>query len=77
MALLDLLPYLIGNLSDAPESLLRRLFEVTHLAVRLTDDPDRVTISVRLPRDTMPEIVSAAEQVGEKIHKTTKRLVTM
>ncbi|MDX8028811.1 recombinase family protein [Lentzea sp. BCCO 10_0856] len=62
--LLDALPYLTGNLSDAPEPLLRKLFEAVSLTVRITDDGDHVTINVRLPADTMPEIISIAETIN-------------
>jgi site-specific DNA recombinase len=61
--LLDELPYLTGNLSDAPEALLRRLFEATSLAVRITDDGDHMMISIRLPGDTMQEIIGTVETI--------------
>ncbi len=67
--LLDALPYLTGHLSEAPEPLLRRLFEAVSLAVKLTDDGDHVTISVRLPGDTLPEIISTAETINTMIDK--------
>lgn len=65
--LLDALPYLPGNLSEAPEALLRRLFEATSLTVRITDDGDHVTISIRLPGDAMPEIIGTAETIIEMV----------
>lgn len=64
MELLDALPYLTGNLSDAPEPLLRKLFEAVSPTVRIADDGDHVIINVRLPGDTMPEIISAAEKIN-------------
>jgi hypothetical protein len=63
--LLDALPYLTGNLTDAPETLLRRLFEATSLTIRLTDDGDHVVITIRLPGDTLPEIIGAVETINE------------
>jgi site-specific DNA recombinase len=77
--LLDALPYLTGNLSDAPEPLLRKLFEVTSLTVKITDDGDHVIISVRLPGDTMPEIISTAETINTMTgdpHETPGHSVT-
>jgi site-specific DNA recombinase len=69
-ALLDALPYLAANLSAAPEPLLRRLFELTRLSVRLDDDGDHVLISIALPGDDMPTIVTTVEQMGEAISET-------
>jgi site-specific DNA recombinase len=54
--LLDALPYLTENLAEAPEQLLRGLFETTHLAVRLHPDSNDVTITIRLPADDLPHI---------------------
>jgi site-specific DNA recombinase len=70
MALLDALPYLALNLADAPEPLLRRLFEVTQLAVRLHDDGDHMTISIKLPADQLPEISQAAERITDTMITT-------
>jgi hypothetical protein len=50
IAPLDALPYLALNVADAPEPLLRRLFEITQLSVRLHDDSDHVAITIRLAR---------------------------
>ncbi|WP_083896234.1 recombinase family protein [Nocardia jiangxiensis] len=50
-ALLDALPYLTLNLTTAPEPLVRRLFEITQVAVRLRDDSDYVNITITLPAD--------------------------
>lgn len=63
IALLDSLPYLAANLTSAPEPLLRRLFEVMHLSVLLSNDGDFVLISVVIPGDDIPIIVAAAEQM--------------
>lgn len=53
VALLDELPFLALNLADAPEALLRRLFEITQLGVRLHEDTDHVTITIKLPADRL------------------------
>jgi site-specific DNA recombinase len=53
VALLDALPYLALNLPATPEPLLRRLFEITQLTVRLHDDSDHVTITITLPADQL------------------------
>ncbi|HKR48624.1 MAG TPA: hypothetical protein VJT72_03415 [Pseudonocardiaceae bacterium] len=63
--LLDALPYLIGDLADAPEALLRRLFEASSLTIHITDDGDHVVISVRLPGNKLPEIIGAVEAINE------------
>ncbi len=67
--LLDALPYLTANLSAAPEALLRRLFEATNLTVRLSDDGNHVAISIRLPADTMPQIVGTVEDISQTINE--------
>ncbi|MCE7001664.1 recombinase family protein [Kibdelosporangium philippinense] len=54
--LLDALPYLIDNLTEAPEQLLRGLLDTTHLAVRLHADGNDVTLTIRLPADDLPLI---------------------
>lgn len=48
--LLDALPYLMLNLTTAPEPLIRRLFEITQVAVRLRDNSE-VAITITLPAD--------------------------
>jgi site-specific DNA recombinase len=73
--LLDALPLLNQNLTEVPEPLLRKLFEATSRTVRLTDDGDRLTISIRIRADTVPEITRAAEMISEKIAESNKRLV--
>lgn len=65
--LLDALPILGENLTDAPEPLLRKLFEATSLTVRLTDDGDHLNIDIRIPADTVPAITRMAEMISEKI----------
>ncbi|HEX5116645.1 MAG TPA: recombinase family protein [Pseudonocardiaceae bacterium] len=67
VALLDAMPHLAANLAQAPEPLLRRLFEDTRLSVRLDDDGDHVLISIALPGDNVPTIVTTVEQMGDAI----------
>jgi site-specific DNA recombinase len=69
-ALLDALPYLALNLADAPEALLRKLFEISQLAVRSHDEGDRLTITIRLPADQLPDIAHAAERITELMSST-------
>ncbi|MQB01402.1 MAG: hypothetical protein GEU78_14110, partial [Actinobacteria bacterium] len=69
-ALLDALPELTLHLTEAPEELLRRLFETTQLAVRLHDDGDRVTITITLPADAVPDIADAAERINDTMPST-------
>ncbi|MGP4018814.1 recombinase family protein [Saccharopolyspora sp. 5N708] len=69
-ALLDSLPYLALNLTHAPEALLRRLFEITHLTVRLRDDSDEATITIKLHADQLPQIALAAERITEVMPST-------
>ena len=61
--LLDALPYLTLNLTQAPQQLLRGLFEITNLAVRLHEDSDDATITIRLPATELPVIAEAAERI--------------
>jgi len=61
--LLDALPHLAVNLTQAPEQLLRALFETTRLTVQLQPDSDDVTITIRLPADDLPMITRAAERI--------------
>jgi hypothetical protein len=67
--LLDALTYLTANLSAATEALLRRLFEATNLTVRLWDGGNHVAISIRLPADTLPQIVSTVEDISQTINE--------
>ena len=57
------LPYLALNLNNAREPQLRKLFEITQLSVRLHDDTDHVTITIKLPADQLPQITHAAERI--------------
>jgi DNA invertase Pin-like site-specific DNA recombinase len=68
--LLDALPHLTLNLPDAPEPLLRSLFETTNLTVQLHPDSDDVTISIRLPADDLPHIAHAAERITNTMPHT-------
>lgn len=61
--LLDALPYLTLKLADAPEPMLRGLFEITNLTVQLHPDSDDVTITIRLPADELSQIADAAERI--------------
>jgi hypothetical protein len=45
----------------------QRLFEDTRLSVRLDDDGDHVLISIVLPGDDVPRIVTTVEQMGDAI----------
>ncbi|MCP2268164.1 hypothetical protein LV75_000650 [Actinokineospora diospyrosa] len=49
--------------------MLQSLFEAVSLSVAPTDDGAHVTISVRLPGDTLPEIISTAETINTMIDK--------
>jgi hypothetical protein len=73
--LLDALTYLTANLSAATEALLRRLFEATNLTVRLWDGGNHVAISIRLPADTLPQIVSTVEDISQTINEPAQHLV--
>jgi len=61
--LLHALPYLALNLADAPEDLIRRLFEIIQLNVRLDLESDDVTLKITLPADMIPEAVETAEKI--------------
>jgi site-specific DNA recombinase len=63
LGLLDALPYLALKLTEAPEPLLRGLFEITNLTVQLHPDSDDVTISIRLPADELYKITETAERI--------------
>ncbi len=69
-ALLDALPHLALNLTHAPEPLLRRLFEVTQLTVRLSEGTDEAGITIKLPADELPAIAEAAERINETMITT-------
>lgn len=74
--LLDALPYLVLNLTDAPEPLQRRLYEITQLTVRLHTDSDHATISIRLPADQLPAITAAAAGIHQQTHRPVTSKVT-
>ncbi|MFJ4790051.1 recombinase family protein [Streptomyces sp. NPDC088794] len=65
--LLDGLPYLALNLVHAPEQLLRRLFEVVQLTIRLHYDPEVATIQITLPADVLPDIAMTAERTQDSM----------
>lgn len=69
-ALLDHLPYLALNLANAPEELLRRLFEITQLTIGPNGDSDEVTITITLPADDLPHIGHVAERIIETVPST-------
>lgn len=60
LELLDALPYLAAHLLEAPEDLLRPLFEVTRLQVRLHGAGGRATISIHLPAARLDDVTDAA-----------------
>ena len=67
-ALLDALPVLALSLREAPGELLRKLFEVTDLAVRVQVGGERVEITVRMPVDRLEgigEVASTCENPAE------------
>ena len=63
VTLLDQLPYLRLNLAQAPEPLLRALFEATRLTIDLHEHSDDATITVTLPTDDLPAIANAAHNL--------------
>jgi site-specific DNA recombinase len=65
--LIDALPYLALNLAQAPEGLLRTLFEVTQLGIRIDAEGDRATLEITLPEDQLPVITGAAERITEEM----------
>ncbi len=62
--ILDALPLLSANLSDAPEDLLLELFEITQLRVELHNDTQKATITITLPEDHAPTISSTVERIN-------------
>lgn len=64
MGLIDALPYLALNLATAAEDLLRTLFEVTQLTIRIDARGDRATLEITLPEDQLPEVSGAADPAG-------------
>ena len=64
--LLDEVPRLRRTIADAPEKLLRRLFEITQLTVRLPNNAnDEITITVHLPGDYLGDIAAIAIALEE------------
>lgn len=63
VTLLDHLPYLRLNLAQAPEPLLRALFEATRLTIDLHEHSDDATITITLPADDLPTIADAAHNL--------------
>ena len=63
VTLLDQLPYLRLNLAQAPESLLRALFEATRLTIDLHEHSDDATITVTLPADDLHAIANSAHNL--------------
>jgi hypothetical protein len=57
------LPYLRLKLAQAPEPLLRALFEATRLTIDLHEHSNDATITVTLPADDLPAIADAAEKL--------------
>jgi hypothetical protein len=64
-ALLDALPVLGLSLREAPGELLRKLFEVTSLAVRVQPGGERVEITIRMPADHSAVVAGAVEGIKE------------
>jgi site-specific DNA recombinase len=71
--LLDALPYLALYLAHAQQDLMRRLFEIIQLSVRLHQESDDVTIKISLPADMLPQVAEAAQRI-ENTMPTTQRL---
>ena len=64
VTLLNQLPYLRLNLAQAPEPLLRALFDATRLIIDLHEHSDDATITVTLPADDLPAIANAAQNLS-------------
>src|SRR5207249_3222039 len=60
------------NLVHAPEELLRRLFEIIQLTVRLHFDPTEASINITLPADLLPDIAHAAERMQGAMPVTSR-----
>jgi site-specific DNA recombinase len=78
VALLDCLPYLAFDPRAAPEGLLRKLFEITDLTIKLRAGGDYATITARMPAghvkpavDTMEKIVDADPSAGQQPDQPT------
>lgn len=66
LALLDALPVLKLNLVHAPTNLLRRLFDVTRLEVRLDGDGGGVDVTISLPAADIDAISSITRAIDER-----------
>jgi site-specific DNA recombinase len=64
VTLLDHLPQLRLDLTDAPAPLLRALFDATRLAINLHEDSDDVTLTVTLPAGDLPAVGAAARELA-------------
>jgi hypothetical protein len=51
--------------------LLRRLFEATNFTMRLCDGGHHVAISIRLPADTIAQIVGTVEAISQTINESS------
>ncbi|WP_439663203.1 hypothetical protein ACSHWB_18235 [Lentzea sp. HUAS TT2] len=72
---LDALPYLVANLSKAPDLLLRRLIKITRLGVRLNDDHDQLLVTLRLPSEHLSEVAVRPNGSPKRWPQSTKRLI--
>ena len=59
-ALLDHLPVLAANLTQAPQELQRQLYQATRLTIGLHHDTHEVTMTIRLPANDLDTITGAA-----------------
>lgn len=67
---LEALPHLQLDLAKAPQALLRSLFEITQLTVKVHGVGDHVTITIELPVDQVPETAATAERITEAMTST-------
>ncbi|GLY38815.1 putative recombinase [Amycolatopsis sp. NBRC 101858] len=68
LSLLDGLPYLALNLAQAPEALLRTLFEVVQLHVQIHDGGEHATLTITLPADQVSEVAGTAERISDQMN---------
>jgi site-specific DNA recombinase len=68
----EALPYLSLNLSRAPRSPLRSLFEVIDPRTQVHPDSDDVTMNITLPGDLVPDPAEVAEKIEEVMPHTQK-----
>jgi site-specific DNA recombinase len=64
VTLLDRLPHLRLNLTDAPTPLLRALFDATRLTIDMHEDSDDVTLTISLPAGDLPAVAEAARDLA-------------